>query len=116
VVDYIYFPPLTVNFATAPVTYSANDAGTSAFSASGQTVYACIYDPSHAGGTPTVDVQTTNAHATTPGYVYLGTITSASAGASGGTSGSAGTGGPQDNGSVPVPGAYSITVNGTPIE
>jgi hypothetical protein len=114
-VDDIYFPPLTVNFSTGQVSYSANDSGTSAFSGGGQTAYVCIYDPSHAGGVPTVDVQSTNAHATTSGYIYLGAITSSatSSGSSGGTSGSGGTGGPQDGGST---GTYSIYVNGVPIQ
>jgi hypothetical protein len=98
--DYVYFPPLTVNYGSGAVNYSANDSGTTAFTGSGQTVYVCINDPSHAGGTPTVDVQSTNEHATTPGYVYLGSITSAAAGSSGGTSGSGGSGGPQDGGTT----------------
>jgi hypothetical protein len=50
-VDDIYFPSITVNYATGPVVYSANDAGTTAFTGGGQTVFVCIYDPSHAGGT-----------------------------------------------------------------
>ncbi|MGA7512272.1 MAG: hypothetical protein WBW46_05225 [Candidatus Sulfotelmatobacter sp.] len=111
-VNDIYFPPLTVNYSTGAVTYSANDAGTTAFTGSGQTVFVCIYDPSHAGGTPTVDVQSTNVHATTPGYVYLGSITSAAAPtSSGGTGGSSGAGGPQSNGGN----TYVISVNGVAI-
>lgn len=75
----IYFPSITVNYATGPVLYSANDAGTTAFTGAGQTKYVCIYDPGHTGGTPTVDIQSTNVNATSPGYVFLGQITSASA-------------------------------------
>jgi hypothetical protein len=107
--DKIYFPPLTVNFSGGSVSYDADDAGTTAFTGPEQTVYVCIYDPTQAGGTPTVDVQTTNEHATTPGYIFLGSITSAAAPtAPGSTGGSSGSGGPQDSG---VP-SYAIEVNG----
>ena len=75
------------------------DSGTSAFTGSGQTVFVTIYDPSRSG-TGTIHVDSTNANATTPGYVYLGTITSTAAGTSGGTGGSSGSGGPQDPGTV----------------
>jgi hypothetical protein len=110
--DDIYFPPVTVNFASGSVSCDANDAGTTAFTGPGQTVYVCIYDPSHAGGTPTVDVQATNEHATTPGYIYLGSITSAAAPTSpGSTGGSSAPGGPQDSGVQ----SYVVECNGTPI-
>jgi hypothetical protein len=109
--DDIYFPSITVNYATGPVTYSANDSGTSAFTGPGQTVFVCIYDPGHAGGTPTVDIQSTNEHATTAGYVFLGQITSStgSSGSSGHSGGSSAPGGPQDSGTQ----TYAISVNGT---
>jgi hypothetical protein len=110
--DDIYFPAVAVNFGTGSVSYTAMDAGTAAFTGPGQTVYVCIYDPTHAGGTPTVDVQPTNEHATTPGYFYLGTITSAAAPTSPGTSGgSSAPGGPQDSGTP----TYVIEVNGVPV-
>jgi hypothetical protein len=109
--DDIYFPSTTVTYSSGTVTYTANDSGTTAFTDPDQTVYICIYDPSHAGGTPTVDIQSTNEHAVTPGYVFLGSITSASAPTtSGGTGGSSGTGGPQDTGGI----QYLITINGEP--
>lgn len=113
----VYFPALTVNFQSGAVSYSAQSATAFSLSAGGQTVYVCLYDPSHAGGSPTVDIQSTNAHATTPGYIYLGSITSAAwtgspgsgtGGAAGGSSGgSGGTGGPQDGGN-----AFTFEVDG----
>jgi hypothetical protein len=107
----LYWPAFTANFPSGAVNYAANDAGVAAFTGSGQTVFVTIYDPSRRG-TGTVHVDGTNANATTPGYVYLGTITSTAAGTSGGTGGSSGTGGPQDPGTS---GAYNISVNGVPI-
>jgi hypothetical protein len=110
--DYVYWPSFTANFASGAVDYAANDSGTSAFTGSGQTVFVTIYDPSRSGS-GTAHVDSTNANATTPGYVYLGTITSITGGTSGSTGGSSGTGGPQDVGTV---GSYAIFVNGTPIQ
>jgi hypothetical protein len=110
--DYVYWPAFTANFPAGAVTYPANDSGTSAFTGSGQTVFVTIYDASRSGS-GTIHVDSTNANATTPGYVYLGTITSTAAGTSGGTGGSSGSGGPQDPGTV---GTYAITVNGVPIQ
>jgi hypothetical protein len=107
----VYWPPFTANFASGAVSYAANDSGTTAFTGSGQTSFVTIYDPSHSGS-GTIHVDTTNANAMTPGYIYLGTITSTAVGTSGGTAGSGGTGGPQDGGSS---GTYSVTVNGVPI-
>jgi hypothetical protein len=109
--DYVYWPSFSANFASGAVDYAANDSGTSAFTGSGQTVYVTIYDPSRSGS-GTVHVDSTNANATTPGYVYLGQITSSAAGNSGGTGGSSGSGGPQDPGST---GTWDITVDGAPI-
>lgn len=113
--DSVYTPPIAVNYGTETVNYSATDSGTavSQWPTPGGTVYVCIHDPSHAGGTPTIDIQTTNAHATTPGYVYLGPITynSGTPTQPGGSGGSSGSGGPQDPGGS----SYLITVNGSPI-
>jgi hypothetical protein len=114
----IYFPALVVNFQSGSVNYAAQSAVAFSLSAGGETVYVCLHDPSHAGGSPTVDIQSTNVHATTPGYIFLGQITSAAwtgspgsgtgGAAGGGTSGSSGTGGPQNPGST----APVIEVNG----
>jgi hypothetical protein len=110
--DDIYFPAVTVNYGTGSVSYDANDVGTAVFAGPGQTVYVCIYDPTLAGGAPTVDVQPTNSHALTPGYLYLGSITSAAAPAApGGPGGSGGPGGPQGSATL----SYVVTVNGTPV-
>jgi hypothetical protein len=109
--DYVYWPSFTANFASGAVDYAANDSGTAAFTGSGQTVFVTIYDPSRSGS-GTAHVDSTNANATTPGYVYLGQITSSAAGNSGGTGGSSGSGGPQDPGST---GTWDITVDGAPI-
>jgi len=104
----VYWPSFTVNYPTGAVTYAENDTGLTAFSGSGQTRYVTIFDPGHTGsGTAAAD--STNTHATTPGYVFLGSITSASSGASGGTGGSSGSGGPQSSG------AFSFSVDGTPV-
>ena len=119
----VYFPNLVVNYSTGSVSYTASSSVAFSNPSGGTTVYVSIYDPTRAGGSPTVDVQSTNVHATTPGYVFLGQITSAAwsgspgsgtgGAASGGTSGSQGTGGPQSLGSA---GTYAITVNGVPIQ
>jgi hypothetical protein len=110
--DDVYFPPVAVNTGSGSIVYDANDYGTTAFTGPNQTVYVCIYDPTHAGGTPTVDIQSTNAHATTPGYFFLGTITSVSAPtAPGNSGGSSAPGGPQDSGVQ----SYVVECNGTPI-
>jgi hypothetical protein len=74
--------------------------------AGGQTVFVTIYDPNLTGGTQPVQVEPTNVNATTPGYVYLGTLTSnaydtsTGAGGIGSSSGSSGTGGPSDVGGL----------------
>lgn len=108
----VYTPPIAVAYGTGTVNYSATDSGTavSEWPTPGGTVYVCIYDPTHAGGAPTIDIQTTNAHATTPGYVYLGSITynAGTPTTPGGTGGSSGSGGPQDPGGN----IYQISVNG----
>jgi hypothetical protein len=108
--DNIYFPAITVNYGTGSVSYDANDEGTVAFTGPGQQVFVCIYDPTLAGGTPTVDVQPDNSHALTPGYIFLGSITSAAAptvpGSPGGSNGPGGPGG--GNGTQ----TYAIEVNG----
>jgi hypothetical protein len=110
--DDIYFPPITVNLSSGAIIYNANDTGTAAFTGPNQTVYVCIYDPTQAGGTPTVDVQSTNEHALSPGYFYLGQITSAAAPtAPGSAGGSSAPGGPQDTGTP----TYVIEVNGVPV-
>ena len=108
----VYFPSLSVNFDTGVVDYSAGSATAFSNPLGGETVYVSLVDPSHGGGSPSVDVQTTNVHATTPGYVYLGQITSAAwtgspgsgtGGSAGGSNGgSSGAGGPQDNGSLVI--------------
>ena len=118
----VYLPALAVNFSTGLVNYSAASATAFSNPSGGETVYVCIFDPSHSGGTPTVDVRSTNAHATTPGYIFLGQITSNAwtgspgsgmgGAAAGNTAGSGGAGGPQDGGTV---GSYAISVNGVPI-
>jgi hypothetical protein len=106
----VYWPAFTANFPTGAVSYAANDSGTVAFSGSGQTKYITIADPSRSGS-GTIHVDSTNTNAITPGYTYLGVITSVTGGTSGSTAGSSGTGGPQDAGST----GYSITVDGVPI-
>lgn len=115
----VYVPALTVNFPTGQVSYSAASATAFSNPSGGETVFVSIHDPSMSGGAPTLDIQSTNVHATTPGYIFLGQITSiawtgspgsGSGGTAGGTTGgSTGAGGPQDIGQL------VITVDGVPV-
>jgi hypothetical protein len=108
--DNVYFPQVSVNFSSGVAVYPANDSGTAAFTGSGQTVFVTIYDPGKVGGSQPVHVDSTNANATTPGYAFLGQITSTSAGSSGAPGGSSGNGGPTDTGT-----SFIFTVDGVPI-
>lgn len=104
----IYFPSVTANFTSGAAVYLADDSGSAAFSSSagGETRYVTIYDPNKLGGSQPTHVDATNANAVTPGYTYLGQITSAAwhtgtgtgGGGTGGTGGSGGTGGPTSTG------------------
>jgi hypothetical protein len=106
----VYWPSITVQYQSGSVTYPSNDSGSSAFTGSGQTKYVTIYDPGKAGGSQPIHVDSTNTNATTPGYVYLGQITSQASGGQGGSGGSSGTGGPTNPG-----GDYVISVNGVQV-
>jgi hypothetical protein len=109
--DYVYYPAVTVNYNSGAVTYTANNGGVSAFTGGGQTAYVTIYDPAKAGGSQPAQAASMNVNATTPGYVYLGTITSSStsSGSNGNAGGSSAPSGPTDPGTT-----VTITVNGTP--
>lgn len=96
VVNDIYFPPVTATFNTGLVlTYAARDSGIVAFSGAGQTVWVTIYDPTLQGepsGVASLNVfaDANQTKWNTPGYIRIGTLTSAASGGSGGGGGGLG--------------------------
>ena len=76
----VYFPSVTANYVSLATVYSANDAGSAAFTnpLGGEKVWITINDPSKLGGSQPIFVTADATLSTTPGYIFLGTLTSVS--------------------------------------